>query len=422
MNIQIKNSPKSYDVIIAGGGPAGCAAAIAAGRMGVKVLVIEATTCLGGMATAGLVSKWAPFDDQEKVIYRSIAVEVLDRYKQKAGLPMENYRWVSLYPEMVKVVYDEMLAEAGVEVLFDSRVVDCVVEDGNISALIVANKAGLTPYVAKTYIDCTGDADIATFGGVPFESGDENGNLQPASLCFIIGNCHLEKRNGKILGSGPKEGLWRNIIDSKKYPLLCKHFIPAYWGDGVLIANAGHIYGLDSTDPEAVSAAMVKGRQMAEQYLQALKDFEPEIFGDACIVSTAPSIGTRESRRIKGEYTITLEDYMRRRSFDDEVCRNSYHLDCHGKVPPSMKGMDLYQYTPGESHGIPWRCMIPVGLDNLLVAGRSVSMERAALASIRVMPNCLGMGEAAGIGAALASKNGTGVRAINPQEVQSYIK
>lgn len=422
MQITVKNAPKEYDVIIAGGGPAGCAAAIAAGRMGVKVLVIEAAACLGGMATVGLVSKWAPFDDMEKVIYRSIPLEILDRYKKKAGLPMEKYRWVELYPEMVKTVYDEMLAEAGVQVLFDSRVVDAVVEDGSIQALIVANKAGLTPYKAKTYIDCTGDADVATFSGVPFEMGDELGHLQPASLCFIIANCHLEKRGDKILGSGPKEGLWRNIIDSKKYPLLCKHFIPAYWGNGVLIANAGHLYSLDSTDPEAVSAAMVKGRQMAEQYLQALKDFEPEIFADACIVTTATGIGTRESRRIKGEYTITLEDYMARRSFDDEICRNSYHLDCHGKVPPSMQGMKLYQYTAGESHGIPWRCMIPLGVKNLLVSGRSVSMERAALASIRVMPNCLAMGEAAGIGAALTVKHDTDVRGVDVKEILSYIK
>ena len=151
MQITIKNSEKHYDVIIVGGGPAGCAAAIAAGRQGVKALVIEAGSCLGGMATSGFVSKWAPMTDKEKVIYRSIPVEIVSRYKKAAGIEEEKWDWVPLYPEVLKIVYDEMLAEAGVQVLFDSSVVDTVLEEGKIKCLIVANKKGLTPYTADVY-------------------------------------------------------------------------------------------------------------------------------------------------------------------------------------------------------------------------------------------------------------------------------
>ena len=132
MQITIKNAEKNYDVIIAGGGPAGCAAAIAAGRMGANVLVIESGSCLGGMATSGFVSKWAPMTDKEKVIYRSIPLEIVSRYKKAAAIDPEKWDWIPIYPETLKIVYDEMMAEAGVKVLFNSIVCDAIVEDGNI--------------------------------------------------------------------------------------------------------------------------------------------------------------------------------------------------------------------------------------------------------------------------------------------------
>jgi len=418
MNYQIKNRPRHYDVIIAGGGPAGCAAAIAAARQGAKTLVVEAATCLGGMATAGMVSKWAPFDDQEKVIYKSVALEVLERYKEAAGLPKDAYRWVDLYPEVLKRVYDDMLQEAGAQVLFSSQVVDAIMDGRRISYVLVANKAGITPYTADAYVDCTGDADLAYFAGVPFEQGNEDGVVQNASLCFIIANVHLDKRNGKKLSSNPADSVWGRMKQDGKYLHLAEHFIPAYQGIGCMLVNAGDISGLDSTDPEAVSRAMAYGRDLAEQYLNALKEYEPEIFGDAAVVATAPSMGVRESRRIRGQYRLTMEDYIARRSFPDEVCRNSYWLDCHDSTERTV---EIKQYGPGDSHGIPWRCMIPENVDNLLVAGRSISMERMVLASVRVMPNCLGMGTAAGVGAAIASREKTNVCSLDVQKVLAVI-
>ena len=418
MDISIKNPSQHHDVIIIGGGPAGCAAAIAAARMGADTLVIESTTCLGGMATTGMVSKWAPFDDQQKVIYRSIPLEILERYKKAAGIAPDKYRWVSLYPEVLKRVYDEMLAEAGAKVLFSSTAADVVVDNGRIQALIVANKSGLTPYTADMYIDCTGDADVAYFAGVPFEKGNEDGILQNSSLCFLIAGVHLDKRNGVKLSSDPEDGIWKQMKRDGKYLHLVEHFIPTTQGHDCVLANAGDIVGLDSTDPEAVSRAMAYGRDLAEQYLNALKDYLPEVFGDAFIASTAPSMGIRESRRIDGDYCITVADYIARRSFDDEICRNSYWLDCHDDTDQKV---EVKQYGPGDSHGIPWRCLLPKGMDNLIVAGRSICMERMALASIRVMPNCLGMGEAAGIGAALASRQKTHIRAVDVKDIVAHI-
>jgi hypothetical protein len=365
-----------------------------------------------------MVSKWAPFDDQQKVIYRSIPLEILERYKKAAGIAPNQYRWVSLYPEVLKRVYDEMLAEAGAKVLFSSTAAHVVTENSRIQALIVANKNGLTPYTADMYIDCTGDADVAYFAGVPFEKGNEDGILQNSSLCFLIAGVHLDKRNGVKLSSDPEDGIWKQMKRDGKYLHLVEHFIPTVQGHDCVWANAGDIVGLDSTDPEAVSRAMAYGRDLAEQYLNALKDYLPEVFGDAFIASTAPSMGIRESRRIDGDYRITVADYIARRSFDDEICRNSYWLDCHDDTDQKV---EVKQYGPGDSHGIPWRCMVPENVDNLLVAGRSISMERMVLASVRVMPNCLGMGAAAGVGAAIASKEKCDVSALDVQKVLQVI-
>lgn len=423
MQLNIKNPVKEYDIIIAGGGPAGCAAAIAAARLGADVLVLEATGCLGGMATSALVSKWAPYTDKQKVIYRSIPLEILTRYKERAGIPEDKWVWVEIDPETLKVLYDEMLAEAGAKVLFQSTICDVLVEDGNISCLIVANKAGLTPYKAKIYIDCTGDGDVAAFAGVPFQQGDEEGHLQPGSLCFAVADAHMDKLTGAF-DSNPTDGMWARIRDEGKYPLTSKHFIPAVFGNTVF-ANAGHLYGVDPTDPQQLSDGYTKGRQIAQEYMKVLKEYWPDVFCDAMLVATSPLQGVRESRRIEGEYCFTLEDYMARRSFPDEIGRNSYWLDCHGH---NAKKNDFINYRvegrnygPGDSHGIPWRCLIPKVLDNLLVAGRCISMDRTTLSSLRVMPNCLATGEAAGIGAALAVKQGIGVHAIDAQEVISHI-
>ena len=422
MNIEIKNQVKEYDVIVVGGGPSGCAAAIASARQGAKTLIIECGSALGGMATLGMVSKWAPFTDREKVIYESIPREIMIRYKKRVGYADDAWNWVTIIPEQLKIVYDEMVTESGAEVLFDSRVCHCVTKDGMIDSVLVSNKSGLTPCRAKTYVDATGDGDLAAFAGVPFDMGDEDGTMQSGSLCFIISDAKLDEINESI-NSNPKDGFWARIVEEGKYPLVEKHCIPAQVGENTIFANAGHLNGLDSTDPEKVTAAYMLGRKIAEQYLAALKEYQPAAFENAHISATAPILGIRESRRIKGEYCLTVEDYLSRRSFDDEIARNSYWLDFHGRndlldsFPP-----EKLRYTNGETHGIPWRCLIPVGIDNLLVAGRCISMEQAVLASIRVMPNCLAMGEAAGLGAAIAAKDGHGVRAVDVNDIRSRIK
>lgn len=419
--LKIKNSQLKYDVIVAGGGPAGCCAAIAAARMGMKTLLIEATTALGGMGTMGMVSAMAPFTDGNKVLYKSLPVEMLRRYKERTGIPESKWDWIKISPEDLKRIYDDMLTENGVDIIFQSTVCGANTQNNKIETIVAANKEGLTAYEAKVYIDCTGDGDLAAHSGVPFEKGDD-GEVQSSSLCFAISNIHTDKINTKI-NSNFNDGIWPKIIADKKYPLICRHFIPVTFGD-TLIINGGHLFDVDSTDIQKVSNAYILGRKTAEQYHKALIEYMPEAFGDSYLVETAPLLGVRESRRIKGEYTLTVEDYFARRSFIDEIARNSYWLDCHpsGKNKCSFKAKPEDGYKKGDSHGIPFRCLVPLGIDNLLVAGRCMSVERIVLASTRVMPNCLATGEAAGIGAALSVKENTEVRNIDGASIRQIIE
>ncbi len=164
---------EKYDVIVAGGGPAGCMAAIASARNGMKTLLVEDTTALGGMSTVGLVSTMAPLTDCENIIYDSLTVELMKRYKKRAGIEDKIWDWIPLSPEDLKIVYDEMMEESGAEVLYQSIVCDCLVCLGKIKNITVANKEGIKYYEAKVFIDCTGDGDLAKFSGVPFDIGED---------------------------------------------------------------------------------------------------------------------------------------------------------------------------------------------------------------------------------------------------------
>lgn len=187
--------------------------------------------------------------------------------------------------------------------------------------------------------------------------------------------------------------------------------------------NAGHIWNVDNTVPESVSAALLQGRKMAFAYCSALREYYPEAFGDCYVAGTAPMMGIRETRRIVGDYVLTKQDYIDRRTFPDEICRNCYYLDIHmspGEFKET-KHEELY-YEKGESHGIPYRCLTPKGIKNVLVAGRCISTDRSVQGSTRVMPVCLAMGEAAGRAAAMAcSTDGHDVHSIDVQVLREKL-
>ena len=416
-----EKSNNEYDVIVAGGGPSGCCAAVAAARMGMRVLILEATSALGGMGTMGMVSAMAPLTDGDKLIYKSLPIEVLSRYKKRMKIADNKWDWIELSPEDLKRIYDDIVSESGASVLFQTVVCGVKTDNNRIAVISAANKTGLNEFKAKVYIDCTGDGDLAAFCGIPFEKG-EDGAVQSSSLCFSISNIRMDKLKTEI-NSNFDYGIWPKIIADGKYPLITRHFIPAFFGN-TLIINGGHLFQIDSSDSMQLSKAYMLGRKTAEQYHNALKEYLPEAFAESYLAETAPLMGIRESRRITGKYILTLEDYLARRSFDDEIARNSYWLDCHpsdNNTAHLNKTETADSYKKGDSHGIPFRCLVPVAMENLLVAGRCISVERKVLSSTRVMPNCLATGEAAGIAAAISVKENLTVCKIDGKRIKDII-
>lgn len=401
-----------YDVIVAGGGPSGCTAAAAAAREGAKTLLIEAAGALGGMGTLGLVPAWCPFSDKQKILYRGLAETVFNA--AKAGMPHvrpDALDWVPIDPELLKRVYDDLVTGAGADVLFNTQL--CAVEkdpDGAVDAVIASNKAGLTAYRAKVYVDCTGDADLAAWAGAEFDKGDETGEMQPATHCFTIANVdgYAYAHGPWLHGSNPNSPIGAILASGKYPPIPDRHLCNNLVGPGTVGFNAGHVWNIDNTDPVSVSQGLIQGRKLAKAYRDALAEFHPAAFANGFLVSTGALLGIRETRRILGDYVLTADDFMGLRSFDDEICRNCYFIDIHHKrseIGTKREGAAHKTHlAPGESHGVPYRCLTPKGISNVLVAGRSISTDRTVQGSTRVMPVCLATGEAAGVAAAMASQ------------------
>lgn len=447
-----------WDVVVIGGGPAGCAAATAAAREGARTLLVEANGALGGMGTLGLVPWFCGNGDGERVIARGLAEKVIlgladGMPELKAALKQNPLVAPAINPEVLKRVYDSLVTEAGVTVLFHTQL--CAVEKdaaGRIEALLLANKRGLSACRAKVYVDGTGDGDLAAWAGAAFEKGDEQGNLQPATHCFMLANVDPYRT---WIVPGPSDAPpsmaapslhcfdpgspVHAAMASGRYPLIVdKHSCSIQIGPRTYGYNFGHIYGVDNTDPASVSAALIRGRAQAAQYRDAFAEFHPA-FKEALLVATGALLGVRETRRIVGDYVLTLDDYLARRSFNDEICRNAYNVDIHaaaakpGKAEPEAgaaqpgKLLDDYlaevkQLGKGESYGVPYRCLTPKGLDNVLVAGRCISTDRAVNGSIRIMACCLTTGEAAGIAAALAAGAGhPDVHAVNVANLRARL-
>ncbi|MBN1863488.1 MAG: FAD-dependent oxidoreductase [Victivallales bacterium] len=432
----------TWDVIVVGGGPAGSAAATASSRSGAKTLLIEAMGCLGGMGTAGLVPSWCPFTDGEKFICGGIAKEVF--LESKKGVDhiseKEIHGHIAINPEQLKRVYDNLVLNSGVEILFNTQVcsvrMDC---KDRVSAIIVANKSGLVAYGGSVYIDCTGDGDVAAWAGASYEKGENGtGEFQPASLCFILSNVDAyHYNNGPNMHASDEDApIWK-ILNSDRYSevpdlALC----PSVIGPNTLGFNAGHLVDYDNTDPKKQTQAFIKGRKIAKYLHEGLMEYHPKAFAASYLVSTAAALGVRESRRIMGEYMLTLEDYKRRQTFDDEIARNNYSIDMHHNKESSIKNVRQFReylhdrdrkyagsYGKGESYGIPYRSLIPQGIKNMLVAGRCISSDRAVQASTRVMPICLGTGEAAGVAAAFAvNNNNADVRDVDINRLRQQLR
>ncbi len=423
-----------WDVIVAGGGVAGAAAAIAAAREGSHTLLIEAHSCLGGLGSAGMVPGWCGPHDGERFIHHSLFEEIRQKMARMLGeTDVESIHCNTImHPEYLKHILDDMVEAAGVEVLFFTTLVDVEMrDDRNVDALIVNRKEGLTALKAPVYIDTTGDGDLAVRAGAEVMKGDERGIMQPVTLCAAFSNI----RNYETFWDNAPENWADKMRDDPEFPRLGGGFI--LFGNtvatGTKVTNAGHLYEIDGTSTKDLTTGMIEGRRLAAEMLKGFQKHLPEQYGQAHLVTTASLLGIRETRRVIGDYILQSADHEARRSFDDEIARNHFFLDVHHSRE-ELEAIKSGEFTwaekkkrvslgDGESHGIPYRCLTPKNLDNVLTAGRNVSADRGAHGAIRVMPPCMSMGEAAGIASHLAVDSGdTNVHNVDVDTVRKRIR
>ena len=385
---------KNYDVVVIGGGTSGCAAAMAAAREGARTLLIEATNVLGGMGTSGLLPTWVPFSGKE-MLYGGIAEKVFQSlYKETDYQKFGLLEGLPVDAEALKRIYDEMLAEAEVEVLFSSRVVEVKNKTGKVESVLVASDNGLATYKGEFFIDCTGNARVAAWAGARLQEINDRQKAEDVGFWFLLGNVDFYNYTyyfqKKIRATAE---LIKTIVRSGKYPLLQEsHFENRLMSSSVVKFRANPVYRVTSDNQQTCTEGLFRGRAIAQQVLQALKEYFPETFATAVLINSANQLDFPVPSRILGDYVFTKSDFELRKSFDDEIGRNDYS-SYHRLV-----------YKKGESHGIPYRILTPLGVRNLLVAGKAVSADKNICGALGTISACLTTGEAAGLATGLLLK------------------
>ena len=416
------------DVMVCGGGSAGVAAAVAARAGGARVFLAEGFSCFGGMGTAARVPVFMQWSDGVRDLACGFGTRFRERLKKNGAMPGQSGAFDF---EAVKREYDAVMAESGADFLFETRVVDVVREGDRIAYAVVAAPSGIWAVKAKVYVDATGNGDVAVQAGAPFEKGDASGHMMPASLlsswCGVDWDRWAKERPsqrhpfGAELARAGADGVF-------KEPDL--HMTGLYrFPDGYATANIGHVFDLDGTDERSLTKGYIRGRESMMEYQRYFREYLKRGLENVRLVETAAMMGVRESRRITGDYVMTLDDYVKRAVFPDEIGRYAYPIDIHpsngDKAAYERHRRDfdrIYRYKRGESYGIPYRILCAKGVRNLLVAGRCVSTDQKVQASIRVMPACYLTGQAAGFAAAMAAKGACDVHAVSVPDLQRSLK
>ena len=411
------------DVLVAGGGPAGVAAAVTAARQGRKVRIIEAGTCLGGLGTAGLVPAFMQFGDGEHFLAGGFGEELLERAKKEGGVRQNGS---SIIVEGLKLIYEKMMEEAGVEFTYHTKLIDVVKSGGAVTLAICAAKSGVYAIAAKTFIDGTGDGDLCALAGAETSFGGADGKAMPGTLCSLWSNVDWDVVSGPY-GVHPDNKRIEEAFADGVFTYEDRH-LPGMWrvGKNVGGGNIGHTFGVDGRDEVSLTAAYVWGRKSMREYelyyKKHLRGFE-----NMELVATAPLMGVRESRRVHCDYTLGIGDFRADSVFEDEIGRYSYPIDIH-IATPDKAGYEKFlkdiskHLGKGESYGIPYRSLLPVGLSNVWVVGRCMGVDREMQASIRVMPGCYITGQAAGMAASMAAGDGGASRDVDTQALQSKLK
>ena len=411
------------DLVVIGGGSAGTAAAISAARAGLRTILVDDSPFLGGMSTGGCVGTFCGFYYREKSgdlvrLVGGFAAEVADRLAESGHcygpVPFKTTGAVPYVPWGLKTLYDRMArAEGTLTVYLHARFVRALAREGTIEAVTVATRSGSVAMRAAYFIDASGDSLLSLAAGAPTEKGEA---LQYPSMMFYMQRVDLEQAIPHLFDLND---LLERHFDTAGLPRRSGNIIPTGRAGEVLVAMSRvGIEGraLDASDAAELTLGEMLGREQAERCAAFLREHMPG-FAEAFISDTAPRLGVRETRRLRGRYALTEEDVLGGRKFDDGICRAAWPVELH--VAGGMT--DWHFLDDGLWYTVPYRCLVPEGVRNLLAAGRCISATREGFASVRVIGPCMGEGQAAALAVALARPKGGALADVDPGELRARL-
>ena len=449
--IYTNNIPDTIEseVVVVGGGPAGLCAAVAAARGGAKVILVEKNAFCGGMATAGMVAPFMTCYDSggDKMLIRGIFEELVERLIAVGGAihpsKVESKTAFTSYidkghvhvtpfkAEALKIVADEMLAEAGVRILYHTQVVDAETDGDRITRIIVAMKEGLASIRAKAFVDCSGDGDLAAMVGAAYTVGNKQGKMQPATMFFTVGGVDTKRVDEDIAKNWDnfyrKDGInyrslhWRvsEAREAGDWP-LDRVSIGLFRGveEDEFSINTSRVMNIDGTKSESLTEGEIAGRQQVRIIFNFLKKYVPG-FENSRLILSGSTLGIRETRHIEGIRTLTVDQILNCEVPEDSIMLAANSVDVHGMYGP--KSNEYITIPEGKCYGVPYGTMIPPAFSNLAVAGRPISADCEAAGAIRVMPPCMGIGQAAGTAVAMAVLGGYDLRTLDVKALREKL-
>lgn len=409
------------DVLVLGSGPAGFAAAYTAAKNGAKVVLVEQSGDVGGISTSGLMSHWTGSCGSP------LYYDILKRSSEINEGEFKNKITNLIDPEKLKTLYLEMLDEVGCKLMLYTFAEDAICDGDKVLGASVINKSGKTDIYAKVIVDATGDGDIAARAGAEFILGREKDNkMQPATLMFKVGGVDCER--AVFLGS------FESTYETSNGELqaLAKQHIPYPAGHiltyettlpGVVTCNMTNAVEIDGTVADDLTKATLTCRRQIDDIVKYLREFVPG-YENCFVISSASLIGIRETRHFKGKYTLNERDILEAKFFDDYVVKDAYfNFDVHNITGAGLDKTGVQKhFKQTKGYTIPYRCLLPETKENLLLCGRNISGTHMAHSNFRVMPICVGIGEAAGAAAYISVSQNRNLNDIDASEIREIIR